>query len=56
MLYLTPDFKEDDDELHTPEPKGQRLGIERDGHFASWRGFVNLGALTLVIVAWIALL
>ena len=54
--YLSPDIKEDDDELHMPEQKGKRALIERDGHVVSWRGVVNLGTLIFMIVGWLALL
>ncbi|KAI0650555.1 hypothetical protein C8Q79DRAFT_392357 [Trametes meyenii] len=55
---LSLDYKEEDDDLHTPEPAPQGKGkwIEHDSHVFSWRGIVNLGALLLLITGILILL
>ena len=52
----TPDFKEADDDIHTPDPKDKRKRIERDGHLFSWRGLTNLVPLLLFTLAILTLL
>ncbi|CAL1701248.1 unnamed protein product [Somion occarium] len=47
---LSPELKEPDDDLHTPDPPGSRKLIERDGHYFSLRGFTNLGFLIVFSV------
>jgi len=53
---LSPDFKEDDDDIHEPDPIDTRRKVERDGHFVSMRGLINLGTVVFLIVALITLL
>ncbi|KAI0660810.1 beta-glucan synthesis-associated [Cubamyces menziesii] len=54
---LSPDYKEEDDDLHTPEPPPRHKGkwIEHDGHVFSWRGITNLGALLILIAGILTL-
>lgn len=44
--------------MYQPEPNEKRAwdSIERDGHYWSWRGLVNLGALIVVTVGLVVLL
>ncbi|THG96277.1 hypothetical protein EW026_g5526, partial [Hermanssonia centrifuga] len=51
---FTPDFKEEDDAIHEPDP-AMRHRIERDGHVFSWRGLTNLGTLVMFTVGIIVL-
>ncbi|KAI0772106.1 hypothetical protein BD413DRAFT_53323 [Trametes elegans] len=55
---LSPDNKEDDDDLHAPDPAPTVKGkwIEHDGHVFSWRGITNLGALLVLIAGILTLL
>jgi hypothetical protein len=50
---LSPDFIEDDDELHAPV-KGKL--IERDGNYFSARGAANLGCTIILIAGLLTLL
>ncbi|KAI0353021.1 beta-glucan synthesis-associated [Trametes cingulata] len=52
---LSLDSKEEDDELHAPEPAPPRGRIEHDGHVFSWRGVTNLGALVVLIAGILTL-
>lgn len=52
----TPDLKEDDDELHQPEPPDSRRNIEHDGNLWSWRALTNLVPLLLLTSGLVTLL
>ncbi|KAI0920890.1 hypothetical protein AcW2_006028 [Taiwanofungus camphoratus] len=51
---FSPGMNEPDDDLHAPDPDEKPRLIERGGHVLSWRGFVNLGGLVLLIVVLLA--
>ncbi|KAI0722784.1 beta-glucan synthesis-associated [Earliella scabrosa] len=56
-MHISPEYKEEDDDLHKPEPPSYPGGplSEQDGRNLSWRGVSNVGTLVLLISAIITL-
>ncbi|PIL37320.1 hypothetical protein GSI_01013 [Ganoderma sinense ZZ0214-1] len=54
---LLPEDKEEDDDLHGPDPdvRGERIWADNGGDVFSSRGVINLGALVLLIVGILVL-
>ena len=57
-MHISPEYKEEDDDLHKPEPPSYPGGSpsDQDGRNLSWRGVSNVGTLVLLISAIITLL
>ena len=51
-LLLFPEDVEKDDYLHNPDPNGKE---PRDCNICSWRGFVNVGGLSFVVLGVLVL-
>ncbi|OSX59472.1 glycoside hydrolase family 16 protein [Postia placenta MAD-698-R-SB12] len=47
--YVTPETKEADDELHLPDASDRPNHIQHGGTVISWRGFVNIGTLVVLV-------
>ncbi|KAH9927250.1 beta-glucan synthesis-associated [Fomitopsis serialis] len=52
---VSADTKEADDDFHQPDPDDRPRRINRDGPIFTWRGFVNVGFLVLVVGALLTL-
>ncbi len=58
-MRISPDYKEEDDDLHKPDPApipDGKWAIDHGGTVFTWRGVSNVGTLAVLIAAILTLL